>query len=318
MKTFDKLYKDLQNSDNSELNNIWQEAKKENEKVKKIRLITCLVISIMMIILICTTSTNNSFSMFFILPKIMLMVFANLFAYVIITILFSKQKNEYNKKYKELIIPKLMSNFYNNLEYFPQKGMPQYIYKEPKYEHYDLYDSEDYFEAQIDNKYSIQMAEVKTQKEETYEDSNGETKTRRVTIFHGLFAKIIMDKSIDSELRITRNRGILSKNKLKMDSSKFEKHFDVEASNKIIGMQILTADIMEKLIEFREKTNMEFDVYIKYNEIYLTFNSGAMLEAGGLKTEAIDEELLEKYFYMLNFTYNLSKKLIKTIEKFQI
>ena len=115
MKTFDKLYKDLQNADNSELNNIWQEAKKENEKVKKIRLITCLVISIMMIILICTTSTNNSFSMFFILPKIMLMVFANLFAYVIITILFSKQKNEYNKKYKELIIPKLMSNFYNNL-----------------------------------------------------------------------------------------------------------------------------------------------------------------------------------------------------------
>ena len=110
------------------------------------------------------------------------------------------------------------------------------------------------------------MAEVKTQKEETYEDSNGETKTRRVTIFHGLFAKIIMDKSIDSELRITRNRGILSKNKLKMDSSKFEKYFDVEASNKIIGMQILTADIMEKLIEFREKTNMEFDVYIKYNE----------------------------------------------------
>ena len=302
MKTFDKLYKDLQNADNSELNNIWQEAKKENEKVKKIRLITCLVISIMMIILICTTSTNNSFSMFFILPKIMLMVFANLFEYVIITILFSKQKNEYNKKYKELIIPKLMSNFYNNLEYFPQKGMPQYIYKEPKYEHYDLYDSEDYFEAQIDNKYSIQMAEVKTQKEETYEDSNGETKTRRVTIFHVLFAKIIMDKSIDSELRITRNRGILSKNKLKMDSSKFEKHFDVEASNKIIGMQILTADIMEKLIEFREKTNMEFDVYIKYNEIYLRFHSGSKLEEEKLKKDAIDKEIIEKYFYMLNFT----------------
>ena len=43
-----------------------------------------------------------------------------------------------------------------------------------------------------------------------------------------------------------------------------------------------------------------------------------MFEAGGLKKEAIDEELLEKYFYMLNFTYNLSKKLIKTIEECQI
>ena len=40
-----------------------------------------------------------------------------------------------------------MSNFYDNLEYFPQKQMPEYIYKEPKYEYYSIYNSDDYLES---------------------------------------------------------------------------------------------------------------------------------------------------------------------------
>ena len=33
-------------------------------------------------------------------------------------------------------------------------------------------------------------------------------------------------------------------------------------------------------------------------------------EIENLKKEILDKELIEKYFYMLNFTYNLSNKLI--------
>ena len=46
--------------------------------------------------------------------------------------------------------------------------------------------------------------------------------------FNGLFAKIILDKNINSELRIMQNgKFLLDKNKLNMDSSEFEKYFDV-------------------------------------------------------------------------------------------
>lgn len=241
--------------------------------------------------------------------------------YVIITLIsgFSKEYKELNTQYKNIVIKKIINNFYDNLEYFPYKSMPEYIYENAGYEYYDCYSSDDYFEAQINNKYSIQMAEVLTKEKREHEDANGEKREEEIIEFNGLFAKIILDKNINSELRIMQNgKFLLDKNKLNMDSSEFEKYFDVKTTNKIIAMQLLTSDVMEELIKFEDKTKMKYDIYIKNDELYLRFHSGAMFEIENLKKEILDKELIEKYFYILNFTYNLSNKLINIINDTQI
>ena len=317
MKTFDEIYEELQSGDNKELNQVWQEAQKEKNRAKKITTTICLTIDILAIIIFISRGVKLN-SIFFIMPLLMPILVINLFVFVIVNIIFSKNTNEYNKKYKQVVISKLMNNFYNNLEYFPNKEMPEYIYKKLQYEHYNKYSSDDYFEALINNQNSIQMAEVLTQEEETYRDSDGNTRTRTITKFHGLFVKIELDKSIDSDLKIWQNGTLFFGKRLKMDSSEFEKYFDVQASNQIIGMQLLTADVMEELVYFVNKTNMKFDIYIKEKELYLRFHSGTMFEAYNLKKDALDKDLMQKYFYMLNFTYNLSSKLIKVINETQI
>lgn len=317
MKTLDEIYQELQNADNNELNIAWQEAKKENEKTKRITVIVCIIINIILIVLFSQNGLNFKSPMF-IIPLLVPVLIINLFVFIIINILFSKNKNKYNAKYKQFVIPKLISNFYNNVEYFLLKSMPEYIYEVPEYESYNIYESDDYFEAQIDNKYSIQMAEVLTQTEEEYEDSDGESHTRTITKFHGLFAKIVMDKSIKSELRIMQNGGFIQKNRLKMDSSEFEKYFDVKASDPIVGMQLLTADVMEELVQFENKTKIKFDIFINGNELYLRFHSGEMFEPANFKKGVLDKNTIQKYFYMLNFTYNLSKRLITIVNDTQI
>ena len=83
-------------------------------------------------------------------------------------------------------------------------------------------------------------------------------------------------------------------------------------------MQILTADIMEMLIDFQKKYNMKFDIVIENNMIYLRFHSGAMFEASLIKKGAFDERIIKKYYDMLEFTYNLSDKFIKTIHETEI
>ena len=162
------------------------------------------------------------------------------------------------------------------------------------------------------------MADILTQKKESYRDSRGRTRTRTITKFHGLFAKIEMDKSIKSELQIMQDGTFFLNKKLKMDSSEFEKYFDVKASNQIIGMQLLTADVMEELVDFENKTKMKFDIFIKENELYLRFHSGDMFEPTNLKNGALDKISIEKYFYMLNFTYNLSNKIINVVNETEI
>ena len=51
--------------------------------------------------------------------------------YVIITLIsgFSKEYKELNTQYKNIVIKKIINNFYDNLEYFPYKSMPEYIYE---------------------------------------------------------------------------------------------------------------------------------------------------------------------------------------------
>ena len=226
---------------------------------------------------------------------------------------------KYQRLFKKLFIDKFINNFYNQVEYFPNKKMPEHIFEEAEhYTYYDNYYSDDYIEAKINNKYDIDMAEIHTTKIETHTDKDGNTTREEETIFHGLFSKIVIDKSINSKLEILPNRSLLRKNKLEMDSSEFEKNFDVSATNKIIAMQLLTADIMEDLIEFKNKTNMFYDVIINNNIIYLYFHCGPMFETNLSKHEIVNKQSLQRYFYMLNFTYNLSKKLIKLINETEI
>ena len=316
MKTFDEIYDELQGRENNELNDLWKEAKKEKEKANKIFKNICVPIDIVAVIIVLYLAKSLFAMLFIVIP----MLIINLFVYIIINIVVGgKETIKYYQKYKDVVIKKLINNFYDNLEYFPNKGMPENIYRNLRYECYNRYRSDDYLEALINNKNSIQMAEILTQEEETYRDSDGHTRTRTITQFHGLFAKIQLDKSINTELKIAQNGSAFFRgNQLKMDSSEFEKYFDVEATNQIIGMQLLTADVMEDLIEFYNKTNIKYEIGIDNNVLYLRFHSGNMFEPGNLKNGPLEKNIIQKYFYMLDFTYNLSNMLINLVNETEI
>lgn len=322
MKTFEKIYEELQSEDNNQLKETWNEAQKSDKKSKKIAKTICFIIDSIVVLLFLHFFNYriNLETLFFMFFAAVPTLIVNFIIFIVTSVATGANKKymEFSKNYKNIVINKLMNNFYDNLEYFPNKGMPEYIYKNLRYENYNRYRSEDYFEALINNKYGIQMGEILTQEERRYKDKDGETQTEIITKFSGLFAKIQMDKSINSELKIGQNGALTFGENLKMDSSEFEKYFDVQATKPIIGMQLLTADVMEDLVDFENKTNMRYDIYIKENELYLRFHSGPMFEARNLKNGALDKNEIQQYFYMLNFTYNLSNKLINVIKDTQI
>ena len=64
------------------------------------------------------------------------------------------------------------------------------------------------------------------------------------------------------------------KTKIEMDSQEFEKYFDIYGENKIIAMQILTADVMNTMIEFREQSKIQYELTIKQDQIYIRFHTG--------------------------------------------
>ena len=321
MKQFEDLYSEI--TVNSEVQSAWEEA--VNEKKRNTKIGVSIYLSIILTIatvLLAVTIKLEGFNIL-VIPKVLFVMLPAMFFVGIlilcISMFFTKKHRKYTTIFKRIVIENLIKNFYNNLEYYPEKQMPERIYDEGRYEYYNRYYSDDYIEAKINNKYDIGMAEVKTVHETTRTDSEGRRHTTRTTKFHGIFEKIVIDKSINSELKIKRNGNLaFSNNRLEMDSSEFEKYFDVSATNKIIGMQLLTADVMEELIDFENKTNIKYDIVINNNNIYLRFHCGSMFEPHALKKGIIDKDCLQKYFYMLNFTYNLSDKIIKLIHETEI
>lgn len=83
-------------------------------------------------------------------------------------------------------------------------------------------------------------------------------------------------------------------------------------------MQILTSDVMQELIEFKHNNNMEFDVVIKNDNLYLRFGCGEVFEASALRKGPIEEKSFSKYFEITKFTYELSNKIINVINDVEI
>lgn len=316
-KGFEDLYKDLLISNSEKFNEIQEKAKKEQKICITVFLILAIIIDLFLATRVFNFSSGANISgLMFILVPILII---DVLLYVIINLIFSKNRNKYNYEFKNIIIEKLLHNFYNKINYTPKSSMPRDIYCEAQYrEYFNKYYSDDYMSGLLDDKYPFKMAEVKTEEETTTTDSDGNTSTSTTTKFHGLFAKIEMNKSINSNLFIGTNMFIPSKQRLEMDSGEFEKHFDVSASNSIIGMQLLTHDIMELLISFKKLTGIKYDISIYNKVMYLRFHTGNMFELKSVKKGAFDKDLLKKYYNVLDFTYTLSKTIIDLIENTEI
>ena len=307
---FEELYSQIEQNQKETFTEISKKMKEESNRNIMISLIICIIIDLIMIFKF--WNTMNKFMIFFPIIIIDIVIFALIFA------VFSKNQREYNRLFKENVISALINNFYDDLYFSPKSNMPRSIYDEARYdEYYNRYNSEDYFRGKIENRYDIQMAEVKTEKEETHRDSDGKTRTERYLKFHGLFAKIKMEKSLQTSLQI-RGNFKTSESRVKMDSQEFEKYFDVASDNKIITMQILTHDVMEMLISFLQDTNLKFDISIYGTDMYFRFFTGEMFEAVSFKDGNFDKEKLKKYYDVIEFKYVLSRKIIELIEQAKI
>ena len=296
-------------ADNDEITSRWDELSKKQRKISLITIIIILVIDAFILY------KAKVFSMFVIVPIFIIDVFVFIISKIISG---NEDVVQFNKEYKDKVINKMLENFIEELDYIPLKSLPSSIYDEAKYGgHYNRYYSDDYFEGKINNQ-KIVMADLLVQEETKTKDKDGNEKTETTTIFNGLFGKINLDKSINCNMTIAKDYGFsfFNKQKLEMDSYEFEKAFNVYTDNNIISMQLLTSDIQEDILALYNKYKINFHISIMHNKMYVLFNTGRMFEI--FSTKNSPNEVLEKYFEIMKFIYNLVNKILITIESTQI
>lgn len=181
-------------------------------------------------------------------------------------------------------------------------------------------------QGKLNNGSKFEMAEVLTEIKNT--DTNG--KETFITKFNGLFAKVETPKPFDSCLylredikdknflvRIFSGKLPFDELRLELDPKEFEKMFDVYASDKNVVMKLFTSDIKKMLMEFRNEMKMGFEITIKNNSMYIRFSCGKMFEVAKLSKYSLDRDTLYKYYRMLDFSFELTNKLVELLNETQ-
>jgi len=294
MKNFNEIYAEVYKENAEELEYL------RKRVIKKVMIIIFIFLTIGGML-----SYIVNIGMFLMLPIFIILLYLTV----------SKSKKQYDKMFKENIITRFVKQYDNELNFDHDRGIARITYLQAEFERFDIFESEDLISGTLEGIYPIKMGEVKTKKESTDEDGHRTT----YTLFHGLFANVKLDKILNSSIKIRKNEISLFKGKerLKMDSGEFERKFNVYTSDKIVAMQLLTADIMQMLLDFRKTNNIIPEITIKRNDFYIRFSTGEVFE-GSLLKRALDYDVLKKYYDIINFTLNLTQKFLKNISETEV
>lgn len=244
-----------------------------------------------------------------------------IFVDLILYFMFRSSFMQYRLIFKDKVIRQFVKAYSDKLEYYPNEGIPFRIYNKAGFDgHYDRFRSEDLIKGTILDNCEIAMSEVWTEREEETVDQDGHHRREYVTIFRGLFACIDLKSFLTFSFRITRNVFLSNmfkgKQKLEMDSGEFEKIFDVKTDDKINTLRILTSDIMQMLIDFKNENKITPEIVFQDNKLYIRFAVGNVFEPNKIKGD-MDFDKLKENYDMINFIFKLTEEFSKNIVEFE-
>ena len=221
----------------------------------------------------------------------------------------------YKRQYKQILIRTFVNTFNPDLDFDSSRAIDMESYDLGMFEGYDRFKSNDLVFGKLAGKTYIEIGDVLTEQEHETEDENGNIHTSYSTIFKGLYGRFTLPISIQNVIKITTDSKFpfkKDKKNVQMDSGEFEKYFDVSSNDKILTMRILTSDVMDTILNFKN-TSDNFQITINNNHVCIRIACNNLFETSITKT-ADNKELLKEDYKYLNFIYSLSQSILNALE----
>lgn len=233
---------------------------------------------------------------------------------------YIQHEKKYIEEYKKEIISKFIKLLNNNLRYTPlniDDISMQMDYKNANFENrnFDRFLADDYIEGFINEHTFLKICDLDI----TDTVQRGQKKHIE-TIFSGIFVQTKTEKNTGIFLKISSNKTNIFKsniNRVELDSKIFEELFDVYSDNKLATMQLLTSDIMEYLIDFRNNYKIKYEIVIRNNTIYMRFFTGTMFEPQ-IFGNALNKQLLLTYYNVSKFILDFTEKFSKVLDEAEL
>lgn len=238
-------------------------------------------------------------------------------SFVFFLVMMNKEFFEFRKKFKDLVVKKLVKEENEKLIYSPNEGVSKYDYTMSHFDDYfDEYSSEDLIQGILGRNSNFQMSQIVTREVRKEKDENGSEITEKNITFKGLFGVVRLENNSNTKIHIA-NESVLKKynsKRIEMDSIEFEKQYDCLAEDKLVAMKIFTSDLIEKFALLKKENITKFEVKIENNMLYFRYNSGELFEPPRMK-DVLDKKVIKKYFDTIHFPIELVEKIIENVNQ---
>lgn len=270
--------------------------------VKRIIILAIIILVVTLIYFITLTKTNNKEYIEF--------IFFLVFAIYIFT--YRKYNNKYQHRYKDIVINAILDSFPYRLNYQNKRNKElERFFDDGNFikSNYNKFISDDYISGKAKNIW-LEISDISL-----------EVEARKFSykIWNGVFSFSQINTKIDGELRIKRNKllKVYNKKRIELDSVEFEKYFDVYGNSNILGLEILTHEVMEEILQFYNMYKIDFEIVIKENRIYIKYDVGDIFE-GTIFSKSTNMKSLWVFYNLINFVINLTTKINKILEQKEV
>ena len=167
------------------------------------------------------------------------------------TIIFNIWGGRLSPRYKKELIGKLVEELIENGQYTPESGLSESAFnKTGLFGSPDRYHSEDLISGHI-GKTPFCFAEVHAEEKHTTTNSKGQAQTTWVTLFKGFMFVADFNKNFSGRTTVLRDSflNFARGNRVKLENTEFEKHYDVFSTDQVEARYILTPSMMERMIQ---------------------------------------------------------------------
>jgi hypothetical protein len=105
-----------------------------------------------------------------------------------------------------------------------------------------------------------------------------------------------------------------SHNRIEMDSSEFEKYYDLITDDKIRTMRIFTSDLMEKYLNIRRNNKYDLELKIEWDKIYFRYRCGEMFEPPKFMKD-LSKDVLKIFYKQIYYPLELLDNTVKSVNE---
>lgn len=190
-------------------------------------------------------------------------------------VIFNTRFSQLSPRYKKELIGKMVEELVMDGKYEPENGIQESAFNRTNlFNRPDRYHTEDLISGKID-KTPFCFAEVHAEEKHTTTNSKGQTSTTWVTLFKGFMFMADFNKDFAGQTIVQRNSLLkyFRGNRVKLENTEFEKHFDVFSEDQVEARYLLTPSMMERIIALDKQFGNDLLICFDQSQIVILIKS---------------------------------------------